>query len=181
MARQVARGFEVDDLLLEELVDHRAPHVELDEAGPAGVGGELVAVLVGLEADDAGLEAQRQVLGDDDDVAALAPEADGHREDAVVVGVGDVSGCGSASSSWWLSSTRSVPPSSLTGIGSSSDPWRVRRSSRKRRLWRAAQPSSGWWRFPSSSVSTTSGSTTSCSAKRVTASGSARRTDVSMT
>ena len=86
VAGQVARGLEVDDLLLVELVDHRAPRVELDEAGPAGVGGELVAVLVGLEPDDAGLEAQRQVLGDDDDVATLAPEAHRDREDAVVVG-----------------------------------------------------------------------------------------------
>ena len=57
---------------------------------------------------------------------------------------GEVSGGGSASNSWWLSSTRIVPPSSLTGIGSSSDPCRLRSSSRKRRLCRAAQPSSGW-------------------------------------
>ena len=88
VARQLARVVEVDDLLLVELVDHRAPDVELDEAGPAGVGGELVAVLVGLEPDDPGLQAQRQVLGDDDDLAALAAEAAGDREDAVVVGVG---------------------------------------------------------------------------------------------
>ena len=33
--------------------------------------------------------------------------------------------------------------------------------------WRAAQPSSGWLRLASSSVITTSGSTTSCSSKRV--------------
>ena len=39
-----------------------APDLELDEAGPAGVGGELVAVLVGVEADDARLQPQRQVL-----------------------------------------------------------------------------------------------------------------------
>ena len=65
------------------------PHdVELDEAGPAGVGGELVAVLVGVEADDAGLQPQRQVLGDHDDVVALARQAERHGEDAVVVGVG---------------------------------------------------------------------------------------------
>ena len=88
VARQVARLGEVDDLVLVELVDHRAPDVELDEAGPAGVGGELVAVLVGFEPDDAGLQPQRQVLGDDDDVAALAAEAAGDGEDAVVVGVG---------------------------------------------------------------------------------------------
>ena len=102
-------------------------------------------------------------------------------EDAVVVGVGASAAAAAPSSSWWFSSTRSVPPSSLTGMGSSSEPWRVRSSSRKRRLWRAAQPSSGWCRLPSSSVRTTSGSTTSCSAKRVTASGSARRTEVSTT
>ena len=88
VARQLARVGEVDDLLLVELVDHRAPGVELHEAGPAGVGGELVAVLVGFEPDDPGLQAQRQVLGDDDDLAALAAEAVGDGEDAVVVGVG---------------------------------------------------------------------------------------------
>ena len=75
-------------LVLVQLVDHRAPGVELDEAGPAGVGGELVAVLVGLEADDPRLQPQREVLGDDDDVAALAAEAERDGEDAVVVGVG---------------------------------------------------------------------------------------------
>ena len=77
---------EVGDLLLVELVDDRAPHVELHEPGPAGIRGELVAVLVGLEPDDTRLEAERQVLGDHDHLASLAPEAQGHGEDAVVVG-----------------------------------------------------------------------------------------------
>ena len=121
VARQLARPREVDHLVLEQLVDHRAPHVELHEAGPARIGGELVAVLVGLEADDARLEAQRQVLGDDDDLAALAARLTATARIRWSL-AGDVSGAGSASSSWWLSSTRSVPPSSLTGIGSSSDP-----------------------------------------------------------
>ena len=182
VARQVARVVEVDDLLLVELVDHRAPHVELHEAGPAGVGGELVAVLVGLEPDDAGLQAQRQVLGDDDDLAALAAEAAARRR-----------GCGgrwrrrrerlraAPSSSWWLSSTRSVPPSSLTGIGSMQRAVPGAELLEEAQARRAAQPSSGWWRLPSSSVSTTSGSTTSCSANRVTASGSASSTEVSTT
>ncbi len=88
VARQVAGFGEVDDLVLEQVVDHRAPHVELHEPGPAGVGGELVAVLVGFEPDDARLQAQRQVLGDDDDVATLAAQAQRHGQDAVVVGVG---------------------------------------------------------------------------------------------
>ena len=74
--------------VLVELVDHRSPDVELDEAGPAGVGGELVAVLVGLEADHSRLQPQREVLGDHHHVAAVAAEAERDGEDAVVVGVG---------------------------------------------------------------------------------------------
>ena len=91
--------------------------VELDEAGPARVGRQLVAVLVGVEADDARLQAQRQVLGDDGDVARPRWPGCGRRR-----------GCGGRcrptrratgrpARSWWLSSTRSVPPPSLTGSG----------------------------------------------------------------
>ena len=65
-----------------------AVDLELDEAGPGRVGGELVAVLVGVEADDARLQAQRQVLGDHGDVVALEAQVVGHGEDAVVVVVG---------------------------------------------------------------------------------------------
>ena len=79
---------EVDDALVVQLVDHRSPGLELDEAGPAGVGGELVAVLVGLEADHPRLQPQREVLADHHDVAAVAAEAERDGEDAVVVGVG---------------------------------------------------------------------------------------------
>ena len=44
---------------------------------------------------------------------------------------------GSDSASVWLSSTRSVPPSSPTGIGSSSRPWVIRSSSSIRSAVRA--------------------------------------------
>src|SRR4051794_20460574 len=50
-----------------------------------------------------------------------------------------------------------------------------------RRAWRANTPSSGWCRLPSSSEMTTSGNTTSCSANRSIARGSASSTDVSRT
>ena len=79
---------------------------------------------------------------------------------------------GSTDGSVWLSSTRSVPPSGVIGIGSSRRPCRMRRSSSRRSASRANQPSSEWWRLPSSSETTTSGRTTSCSAKRVGAHGS---------
>ena len=72
VARQVAGLVEVDDPLVEQLVDDRLLDRELDEAGPVLVVGLLVAVLVGVEADDAGLEPQRQVLGDDGDAAPSA-------------------------------------------------------------------------------------------------------------
>ena len=88
---------------------------------------------------------------------------------------------GSTPSSVWLSSTRSVPPTSLAGTGRSSRPCRTRRSSSIRSDCRANQPSSGWCRLPSSSVMTTRGSTTSCSANRWNAAGSESSTDVSRT
>ena len=78
---------------------------------------------------------------------------------------------GSTDRSLWFSSTCSVPPSSPIGTGLSSRPCFTRRSSSMRSAWRANQPSSGWCRFPSSSLITTSGRTTSCSPKRARRSG----------
>ncbi len=86
---------------------------------------------------------------------------------------------GSVEVSTWLSSTRTVP--CAIGIGWSRRPCATRRSSRTRSACRANQPSSGWSRLPSSSLTTTSGSTTSCSSKRASAPGSDSRTDVSST
>ena len=88
---------------------------------------------------------------------------------------------GSVDRSEWLSSTCSVPPWSPIGTGASRRPWVMRSSSSTRSVCRANQPSSGWWRLPSSSLMTTSGRTTSCSAKRPSAPGSESRTDVSRT
>jgi len=81
----------------------------------------------------------------------------------------------------WLSSTRTVPPSTPTGRGRSRRPCIMRRSSSIRSAERAKYPSSLWWRFASSSVTTTTGSTTWCSAKRRMAFGSDSRTEVSST
>ena len=50
---------------------------------------------------------------------------------------------GSAVGSVWLSSTRMVPPSSLTGTGSSRRPCVIRSSSSIRNAARAKKPSSG--------------------------------------
>ena len=52
--------------------------------------------------------------------------------------------CGSTLWSAWLSSTRSVPPSSLHNTGKSSRPCLMRSSSSMRSDCRANQPSSGW-------------------------------------
>ncbi len=87
VAREVTGLAEVDDVVVEQRVDGRAVDVELHHAGPVAVAGQLVAVLVGVEADDRRLEAQRQVLGDDGDLAALGREVAGHGQDAVVVGL----------------------------------------------------------------------------------------------
>ena len=46
---------------------------------------QLVAVLVGVESDDAGLEPQRQVLGDDGDLVSFVGQVLGDGEDPVVV------------------------------------------------------------------------------------------------
>ena len=85
VARQVARLAQVDESLGEQFVDGVAVDVELDEAVPARVPGQLVAVLVGVESDDAGLEPQRQVLGDDGDVVSFVGQVLGDGEDPVVV------------------------------------------------------------------------------------------------
>src|SRR3954451_8170838 len=89
--------------------------------------------------------------------------------------------CGRSAGSVWFSSTRTVPPASLTVSGSSSRPCSMRRASSRCRACRANQPSSAWLRFASSSVITTMGRTTSCSSKRPIAAGSASRTLVSRT
>jgi hypothetical protein len=80
----------------------------------------------------------------------------------------------------WLSSTRKLPPSP-TEIGKSSRSCCTRSSSRLRSAWRAKYPISGSLRLASSSVMTTTGSTTWCSANRNTAFGSDSSTEVSST
>jgi hypothetical protein len=60
-------------------------HVQLGHAGPAGVDGQLGAVLLGVEPDRGRLDPHRQVLADDRDVEALRREVLRHREDSSVV------------------------------------------------------------------------------------------------
>ena len=64
-----------------ERVDLLAGDVELGHAGPAGVDGELGAVLLGVEPDGGRLDPHRQVLGHQRDVAALGGEVHGDGED----------------------------------------------------------------------------------------------------
>ncbi|SIH62428.1 Uncharacterised protein [Mycobacteroides abscessus subsp. abscessus] len=88
---------------------------------------------------------------------------------------------GIVDASTWLSSTRSVPPDSPTGIGSSRRSKSDRKSSRMCSALRAVKPSSGWCRLASSSETTTRGMTMLCSANLSSAPGSERSTEVSRT
>ena len=81
----------------------------------------------------------------------------------------------------WFSSTRSDPPFSPTAIGKSRRSCCTRSSSRLRSACRAKYPISGSLRLASSSVTTTTGSTTACSANRKIAFGSLSSTEVSST
>ena len=86
VAGQIARLDEIHDPLGEQLVDGLAVDFELDVPAPGRVAvGELVAVFVGVEANDARLQPQREVLGHDRDEVALVGEVLGDGEDAVVV------------------------------------------------------------------------------------------------
>ena len=58
---------------------------QLGDPRPAGVDGQLGAVLLRVETDRRRLDAHRQVLADDRHVGALGGEIGGHREDAGVV------------------------------------------------------------------------------------------------
>src|SRR6476620_7750616 len=88
---------------------------------------------------------------------------------------------GRTDGSVWFSSTCRVPPSVPIGTGWSRRPYSSRRSSSIRSDSLANHPNSWWCRFPSSSLITTRGSTTRCSANLVTAQGSDSSTDVSST
>ena len=61
--------------------------LELDHAGPGRVDGLAAAVVLGGDAGDGGVQPQRQVLADEDDVHAVGGEVRGDGEDAGVVGV----------------------------------------------------------------------------------------------
>ena len=75
----------VDDALVVEPVELLARQVELVETGPARLDRELGLVLLGSQSDRRGLDAHRQVLGHERDVATLALEVQGDREDPAVV------------------------------------------------------------------------------------------------
>jgi len=68
-----------------EVVDLVGGQLQLHEARPAGVAGLLVLVLLGGQADRGGLDAQRQILGDQHDLTPLGRVVDRHRQDARVV------------------------------------------------------------------------------------------------
>ena len=61
--------------------------LELDHAGPARVDGLAAPVVLGGDAGDRGVQPQRQVLADEDDVHAVGGKVGGDGEDAAVVAV----------------------------------------------------------------------------------------------
>ncbi len=148
--------------------------------GPAGVDGLLGAVLLGGEADRGRLDAQRQVLRDDRDVEAVVGEVERDREDAGVV-VAELQPGGQHRHVRVVELDAQRTAASPTAIGKSRRSCWMRSSSRLRSAWRAKYPISGSWRFASSSVTTTTGSTTECSANRKIDFGSLSRTEVSST
>ena len=88
VAGQVSRVDQVDLALGEERVDLFGRDVELRHAGPAGRDHVLGVVLVGGQAHRAGLDAQRNVLGDQRDSLALGGQIGRAGQDPSVVGVG---------------------------------------------------------------------------------------------
>ena len=85
--REIPSLVQVDHTFVVELVDDGALDREIGEAGPAAVGDLGVSVLGGVKPDHAGLETERQVLGDEGDVESFASQVVRDGEDAVVVGL----------------------------------------------------------------------------------------------
>ncbi|MPN47264.1 hypothetical protein SDC9_194866 [bioreactor metagenome] len=81
VARQITGGVQVDDTLRVEPRQVAGADRQLGHPGPAGVGDQLVAVLVGLQAHRRGLDPQRDVLGDQGDVGPLGLVVDRDGQD----------------------------------------------------------------------------------------------------
>ena len=62
--------------------------LEFDDPRPTGVVDQLVAVFLGPESDDARLQSEREVLGDQDHVFSIVAQMIGDGEDAMIVDVG---------------------------------------------------------------------------------------------
>ena len=71
--------------LVEEGVDDVAHDLELDQPAPGGVDRVTTPVVLGGDAGDRRIEAQRQVLADQRDVHAFTGEIGGDGQDAAVV------------------------------------------------------------------------------------------------
>ena len=85
MAGQTPCRLDVGLAVPEEQVDSRRINGQLRDAGPAVLDGLLVAVLLRVDADQAGSQPQRQVFGDQHNGSALGREVAGHGEDPGVV------------------------------------------------------------------------------------------------
>ena len=87
VARQLPRGRQVDRPVVVQLVELGRGDVELGHAGVPGVGvaDRVAAVVLGVQPDGRGLDAQREVLGDQRDVVTLVGEVARDGQDPGVV------------------------------------------------------------------------------------------------
>ena len=92
VAREVTGRLEVDLAVGEQRVDLLGGDLDLVHPGPAGRDDVLGVILVGGQADGAGLDPQRNVLADQRDSLALCGEVGRAGQDPRVVGVGPETG-----------------------------------------------------------------------------------------
>ena len=92
MAGQVTSIGQIDLTLGKDRVDVLGRHLELAHTGPARGDDVLGVVLIGGQADRAGLDAQRDVLADQGHPLALSGEVGRAGQDSRVIGVGAETG-----------------------------------------------------------------------------------------
>jgi len=85
VAGKVAGPLVVQGAGFVQLLDIACGQVQLGHPGPAGVHRQFGPVLLRRQPDRGGLDPERQVLADQDDLLALGLEAARHRQDARVV------------------------------------------------------------------------------------------------
>ncbi|CAB4553158.1 unannotated protein [freshwater metagenome] len=87
VARKIASSFIVDGTMVEQLVDCRAVAFKFDDACPAVVVCEFIAVLICGEANNRCLQSKGKILRDDGDVISFGRQILGHRKNPVIVAI----------------------------------------------------------------------------------------------